>query len=134
MIVSASYKTDIPTFYGEWFMNRLRAGFCKMINPYNLRVIRVSLLPQDVEGFVFWTKNIGPFISQLRVVHRLGFPFIVQHTITGYPRVLEQAVVDAPRAVEYLKQIAGTFGPRVCVWRYDTIFNSTLTPREFHLE
>ena len=20
MIISASYKTDIPTFYGEWFM------------------------------------------------------------------------------------------------------------------
>ncbi len=33
MIISASYKTDIPTFYGEWFMNRLQAGYCKMVNP-----------------------------------------------------------------------------------------------------
>ena len=42
MIISASYKTDIPTFYGEWFMNRLRAGYCKMVNPYNRKqVIRV---------------------------------------------------------------------------------------------
>jgi hypothetical protein len=27
MIVSASYKTDIPAFYAEWFRQRLRAGF-----------------------------------------------------------------------------------------------------------
>lgn len=134
MIISASYKTDVPTFYGEWFMNRLRAGYCKMVNPYNRRVIRLSLLPEAVDGFVFWTKNIGPFIRHLPEVRQLGFPFILQHTINGYPRELEQAVVDAPKAVDYLKQIADTFGPRVNVWRYDTIINSSLTPREFHIE
>ena len=134
MIISASYKTDIPTFYGDWFMNRLRAGYCKIINPYNQRVIRVSLLPEDVEGIVFWTKNVGPFIRHLSDIRHLGFPFILQHTINGYPRDLEQAVVDAPRAVEHLRQVADTFGPRVSVWRYDTIVNSSLTPREFHIE
>lgn len=134
MIISASYKTDIPTFYGEWFMNRLRAGFCTMMNPYNRRVIRVSLLPEKVDGIVFWTKNVGPFIKHLPEVQRRGFPFILQHTINGYPRALEQAVVDAPKAVEHLKKVADTYGPRVSVWRYDTIVNSSLTPREFHLE
>jgi Domain of unknown function (DUF1848) len=134
MIISASYKTDIPAFYGEWFMNRLRAGYCKMLNPYNQRVIRVSLVPEDVEGIVFWTKNIGPFIRHLPDIQRLGFPFILQQTINGYPRDLEQAVVDAPKAVEHLRRVADIFGPRVNVWRYDTIISSSLTPREFHIE
>ncbi len=61
MIISASYKTDIPAFYGEWFVNRLRAGYCKMLNPYNRKVIRVSLLRRDVDGIVFWTKNVRLF-------------------------------------------------------------------------
>ena len=26
MIISASYKTDIPAFYGAWFRKRLNAG------------------------------------------------------------------------------------------------------------
>jgi hypothetical protein len=134
MIISASYKTDIPTFYGEWFMNRLRAGYCKMVNPYNRRVIRVSLHRDTVEGIVFWTKNVGPFLKHLPEVKERGFPFILQHTINGYPRALEQAVVDTPRAVEHLRQVSDTFGPRVCVWRYDTIINSSLTPREYHIE
>lgn len=134
MIISASYKTDIPTFYGEWFMNRLRAGYCKMVNPYNRRVVRVSLHRDTVEGIVFWTKNVGPFVKHLPEVQERGFPFILQHTINGYPRALEQAVVDAPRAVEHLRQVSDTFGPRVCVWRYDTIINSSLTPREYHID
>jgi len=134
MIISASYKTDIPTFYGEWFSNRLRAGYCKVVNPYNKVVSRVSLRPEDVDGIVFWTKNIGPFIKRLAEVRDRQIPFIVQHTITGYPRQLEQAVVDAPKAVQHVREIAEQYGPRVCIWRYDTILLTTLTPREFHMD
>ncbi len=134
MIISASYKTDIPTFYGDWFLNRLRAGYCKTVNPYNQQVIRVSLAPNDVNGFVFWTKNVGPFLRHLAEVRRIGFPFLVQHTINGYPRVLEQAVVDAAKSVENVRRIAEEYGSRVCVWRYDTIVHSSVTPREFHVE
>ncbi len=134
MIVSASYRTDIPTFYGEWFHNRLRAGYCKTVNPYSDRVMRVSLRPEEVDGFVFWTKNVGPFLDRLAEVHSLGVPFVVQHTINAYPRILEQSVVDAGRAVLHLRQIAEKYGPRVCVWRYDTILSTTLTTRDFHLD
>lgn len=83
MIISASYKTDIPAFYGDWFINRLRAGYCKTINPYNQQDLHVSLAPEQVDGFVFWTKNVGPFLPYLAEVRRLGFPFVVQHTINS---------------------------------------------------
>ena len=33
MIVSASRRTDIPAFYCEWFMNRLRAGVRSRAQP-----------------------------------------------------------------------------------------------------
>lgn len=134
MIISASYKTDIPTFYGEWFIRRLRARSCKMVNPYNRKVVKVSLDQRDVDGFVFWTKNIGPFVPRLEEVKSRGFPFVVQHTINGYPRELEHAVVNADRSVENLATVAQSYGSHACVWRYDTIVFSNLTPVEFHLE
>lgn len=134
MIISASYKTDIPTFYGEWFMNRLHAGCCKMVNPYNQRVYRVPLDRPSVDGFVFWTKNIQPFLKHLPEIHQTGYPFVIQYTINDYPRALEQRVIDADRSVENLRHISATYGPKVSVWRYDTIILSSLTPVEFHLK
>jgi hypothetical protein len=134
MIISASYKTDIPTFYGDWFINRLRAGYCKAINPYNRSVYQVDLSKEEVDGIVFWTKNINPFLKHLPEVHKKGFPFIVQYTINGYPRSMETSVVDANSSVQNIKFLSETYGPDVVVWRYDTIIFSSLTPPEFHLQ
>ena len=99
MIISASYRTDIPTFYGEWFINRLRQGYCKVVNPYSRRIAKVDLDRAMVDGIVFWTKNVGPFLRYLPEIQARRFPFVVQHTINGYPRVLEQAVVDAAKSL-----------------------------------
>lgn len=135
MIISASYKTDIPAFYGEWFEKRLEAGYCMVANPYNRRQVRrVSLLPEDVDGFVFWTRNLGPFESRLERVAELGRPFTVQYTITGYPRKLERTVVAADRSVQHVKNVAERYGPKAAVWRYDPILFSSLTPGVYHLE
>jgi hypothetical protein len=133
MIISASYKTDIPAFYGEWFANRLQAGYCTCVNPHSRRAYRVDLSPSAVDGFVFWTKNIGPFLSHLEAVEERGNPFIIQYTITDYPRSLEYSVVDGERAVGHFRYIANTYGHRVAVWRYDTIIFSSITPYDFHV-
>lgn len=132
MIISASYKTDIPTFYGRWFMNRLEAGYCKMINPYGGQVYTVRLDRPSVSGFVFWTKNVRPFLGHLATIRERGYPFVVQYTINGYPRVLESSVVDSARSVDAARQVSRSFGPRVVVWRYDTVLITNETPFEFH--
>ena len=132
MIISASYKTDIPAFYGAWFRKRLAAGYCKMVNPYGGQVYRVSLRREAVDGFVFWTKNLGPFLDTLATVHARGYPFVVQYTITGYPRSLESSVVDDARAAAHMQLLAAQYGPRVAVWRYDPILFTSLTPPDFH--
>ena len=139
MIISASYKTDIPAFYGEWFMRRLQAGNCQMVNPYGRQVYTVNLRrePDDarregVDGFVFWTKNIGPFLRHLPEIRALGYPFVVQHTINGYPRELEARVINHDRAVANMHKLAKEFGPKVAVWRYDPILITSLTPPQWH--
>ena len=132
MIISASYKTDIPAFYGRWFVNRLRAGYCLMRNPMNRKVIRVAMTAGEVEGIVFWTKNFRPFMKHVDAVVETGIPFIVQYTINGYPRSLESHVVDWQKSVDTARSLADRFGPRCIVWRYDTIIFSDETPLAFH--
>jgi len=134
MIISASYKTDIPAFYGAWFLERLKAGFCRTVNPYGGRVQTEALDRASVDGFVFWTRNAGPFLGALEAVAERGDPFVVHFTITGYPRALDAATIAPDDGVAQLRHIARRHGGRVPVWRYDPVVISSLTPPEWHLD
>ncbi|MBY0430251.1 MAG: DUF1848 domain-containing protein [Rhodospirillales bacterium] len=131
MIVSASYRTDIPAFYAEWFQARFRAGFAHVANPYGGPAYTVKLR-QGVDGFVFWTRNARPFREALTEVAAAGIPFMIQYTVTGYPRPLEAAVVEAERSVAVIRDLAAAYGPRAMVWRYDPILFTSLTPGTWH--
>jgi len=133
MIVSASYRTDIPAYYGAWFLGRLAAGITWVGNPYGGRPYTVALTPDAVDGFVFWTRNARPFLQGLETVAARGFPFVVQHTITGYPRVLEPGPPPAEAAAATLRAVATGWGSRTTVWRYDPVLFSDLTPPDWHI-
>jgi Domain of unknown function (DUF1848) len=120
VIVSASYRTDIPAFYADWLMHRLRAGYCCVANPYGGGAYEVALTPEAVDGFVFWTRNMRPLMADLEAVRRIA-PFVVQFTLTGYPRALESSVIPVAEAVAQLRELRHRFGPRAAVWRYDPI-------------
>ena len=67
MIISASRRTDIPAFYADWLLTRIREGYVFVRNPMQPRKIsRVSLSPDVVDGLVLWTKNPLPMLGRLR--------------------------------------------------------------------
>jgi DNA repair photolyase len=131
MIVSASYRTDIPAFHAAWFLARLGAGFAEVKNPYGGAPYRVGLKPPEATGFVLWTRNIKPLLPDLEAIAARA-PFMVQFTITGYPRALDPHVIDAEAAIAQVKALRDRWGPRAVVWRYDPILVSSLTPPEAH--
>jgi hypothetical protein len=133
LIISASYKTDIPAFYSRWFLNRLNAGSCQMTNPYNNVSKRVSLVPKDVEAIIFWTKNAGPMLLAFERIAEMGHFFFIQYTITNYPRELESSVTKADNAVGHVKSLAKRWGRRCVVWRYDPILITSHTSLEWHV-
>lgn len=133
MIVSASYRTDIPAFYAKWFENRFRTGFARVANPYGGADSVVSLR-DNVDGFVFWTRNAAPFADALSLVREADIPFVVSHTVLGYPRALDRSVIDTNKAVAEIQRLATEYGRRSVVWRYDPVVFSSLTPPSFHLE
>jgi hypothetical protein len=132
MIISASYRTDIPAFYGEWFLNRVNEGGLTVPNPYSGRTYTVDLRPAAVDGFVFWTKNAAPFRPALSELHARGYAFVVHYTITGLPRLLERSVPDAEVTLDHMRDLATCYGPRALVWRYDPIVITDHTPADWH--
>ena len=50
MIINTGMRTDIPAFYAEWFINRIKAGFVLVRNPYRPEwVTRYELDPAVVD-------------------------------------------------------------------------------------
>lgn len=134
MIISASYRTDIPAFYARWFQDRLAAGEVWVSNPYGGRPARVSLARGTVDGWVFWTRNPLPFADALEAVAARGEPFVVQMTVLGYPRALDVAVIPPDRALDAMAALRRRHGPQAVVWRHDPIVFSSLTPPAWHRE
>lgn len=124
MIISASYRTDIPAFYAAWLQARLAPGWCRVVNLYGGASAHVDLMSDD--GFVFWTRNVELFLATLRVLHP-HWPFVVQYTLTGYLHALETSVVPVERAITTSQPMGQAFGPRKIVGRYDQILFTILT-------
>jgi hypothetical protein len=122
VIVSAAYHDDIPAFYGAWFMKRLAAGYCRTVDSRGLRIHRVALTNEAVNAFVFWTRNVRPFMDSLCELRDRGYPFLVQHAITA----------EGSEALADLHTIAARYGSRSAVWRYEPIAVTVRTPLSWH--
>lgn len=135
MIISASRRTDIPAFYAQWFINRVRAGYCAVPNPFNARqVARVSLAPADVDAIVFWTRGPRPLLRHLDELDSRGYRYYFQHTLLNNPRWLDQHGPAFPAALDTFRRLAERVGSARVVWRYDPLVLSDQTPPAFHVE
>jgi hypothetical protein len=132
-VISASRRTDIPALYSAWFMERVRHGFCHWMNPFGGQVYRVSLAPEDVVAFVFWTRNARPLSAHLDELDERGFHYYFHYTITDYPSWMEPHAPRTDRAIAALKELSGRIGASRVIWRYDPIIVGDRTPVDYHL-
>jgi hypothetical protein len=120
LIVSASRSTDIPAFYGDWFMERLRRGYAKWINPWNGAPLYVSLAQARV--FVFWSKNPGPFLPHLEKLIREGYSSYTLFTLNDYrPEGLEPGVPPLEDRIRTFRSLSHIAGKEKVVWRCDPL-------------
>lgn len=135
MIISASRRTDIPAFYAEWFMNRIRAGYCEVPNPFNdKQVSHVSLRPSDVDVIVFWTRNPAPLMKYLQELDDRGFRYYFLYTVMDNPRLLDPKVPPVKESIRTFTELSARMGAAKVIWRYDPIVLSTQTGVDFHIE
>lgn len=121
MIIHTGNRTDIPAFYSEWFVNRLKAGFVLVRNPYNPQsVTRFRLDPSVVDLIAFCTKNPGPMLPHMDLLKSFGQYWFV--TITPYGKDIEPNVPDKQQVMEDFKRLSKIVGIDSIGWRYDPIF------------
>lgn len=121
MIISTGMRTDIPAFYSEWFVNRIKEGYVLVRNPYRREwVTRYELNPEVVDAIAFCTKNPAPMMKYMDILKPFGQYWFV--TITPYGREIEPNVPDKKKVMEDFITLSKTLGINCVGWRYDPIF------------
>ena len=120
MIISASRRTDIPKYYSEWLVNRIKEGYVDVRNPmYASQVSRYSLSPEIVDGIVFWTKDPAPMLKRLDAFSEYSYYF--QFSLTPYGKDLESNLPDKHELINTFKELSSRIGSDRINWRYDPI-------------
>lgn len=133
MIVSASRRTDIPAFYMDWLISRLRAGHVLVRNPMNhSQVSRISLRPEVVDGIVFWSKNPAPMLDRLQELEQ--YPYYVQFTLNPYGQDVEPDLPLHGERLDTFRRLAEALGPECVVWRYSPLLLNRQYTASWHLE
>ena len=135
MILSVSRRTDIPAFYAEWFMERLRQKYVLVRNPFNAHNIsHIPLSPENVDAIVFWTKNSKPIHRYLDEIDELGYKYYFQYTITPYRNDLEEKVQDKKEIVETFQTLSKKIGSEKVILRYDPVIITSSYSIDYHIK
>lgn len=135
MIISASRRTDIPAFYSQWFMNRLKEGYALIPNPRNPgRLGRVELSADHVDCIVFWTKNPIPMLDKLEQLEAMGYAFYTHFTLTPYGQEMESCLPPKPKLLQAFIKLSKQTSPQRVVWRYDPIIVDAGHSISWHIE
>ena len=111
MILSVSRRTDIPSYYADWFMNRLHEGYVYVKNPMNANQIsKILLNPDVVDCIVFWSKEPKPIMANLEEIDKMGFKYYFQFTITPYGNNIERALPDKETILETFIELSKKIG------------------------
>lgn len=135
MIISASRRTDIPAFYSEWFMNRLKEGYALIPNPRNSnRLGQVNLSPQNVDCIAFWTKNPTAMLGRLSELDAMGYAYYIQFTLTPYGADVEPHLPSKAELLRIFIQMSEQIGALRSVWRYDPVVIDDKHSVDWHFE
>ncbi|RPI40273.1 MAG: DUF1848 domain-containing protein [Methanoregulaceae archaeon] len=123
LIVSVSRSTDIPAFYGDWFMARLTEGYVRWKSPFGSGPLYVSF--EKTRVFVFWSKNPAPFFPYLDMLDRAGYGYYFLFTLNDYEAErLEPGVPPLDDRIETFIRLSRRIGKGRIIWRFDPLILS----------
>lgn len=121
LIVSASRSTDIPAFYADWFLHRLKVGYSAWTNPFN--GVKCYVAYNNTRLIVFWSKNPKPLLAEggcLDYLAEKGINTYIQYTLNDYvAEKLERGVPALQERIDTFKRLVDRLGFGKVIWRFD---------------
>lgn len=131
MILSVSRRTDVPSFYSEWFINRVKDGYVYVPNPFNRKqVSKITINPEVVDCLVFWTKDPGPMLDKLDTIK--DYKYYFQFTLNAYEDDVEINIRRKKDIIDTFRELSSNIGSNKVIWRYDPILLNEHYNKNYH--
>lgn len=134
MILSVSRRTDVPNYYFDWFVNRIKDGYLYVRNPMNVHQIsKIDISPEVVDCIVFWTKNPANMLDKLEYLR--DYQYYFQFTLTGYGKDIEPNLPNKRKElIPTFQKLSERIGKEKVIWRYDPILVNQKYTMDYHLK
>lgn len=132
-IISASRSTDLPAFYSDWFVERIKKGYLVWVNPFNRRPSYISF--ENLCAIVFWSKNPGPMLKHLNFFNERNIDYYFQFTLNNYEKEkYEPNIPELTKRISLFKNLSKLTGKGRVIWRYDPVIISDNLTVDEHIE
>lgn len=124
-VISASRRTDLVAFFGEWLAAALADGRARVLGPRG-RARGVDLQPEAVHTIVLWSKDFSPLVRDehglRRMLERYDQAYLL-FTVTGLGgTAIERGVPEPDAALGQLPALVAIAGaPKRVSLRFDPV-------------
>ncbi|HDZ18653.1 hypothetical protein LCGC14_1969080 [marine sediment metagenome] len=130
-VISFSRRTDGVAFYINRLEKAIEEGNIEVRNPFNNKISNVSLKPQDVAGFVLWSKNFNNFLSKWEIFKKYKakntlitdtkIPIYFHFTRNSIVKILEPFSPALEESFSQMRELVEITSPEHIMWRFDPI-------------
>ncbi|KKN19826.1 hypothetical protein LCGC14_0941800 [marine sediment metagenome] len=130
-VISFSRRTDGVAFYMNRLEKAIEEGNIEVRNPFNNKISHVSLKPQDVAGFVLWSKNFKNLLSKWEIFKKYKakntlitdtkIPIYFHFTRNSIVKILEPLSPTLEESFSQMRELVEITSPEHIMWRFDPI-------------
>lgn len=128
--ISASRRTDLPRFFHDSFFRAWQQGAITYDGGYG-RSYTVSLQNADVLGYIFWSKDFGPFLADPRFPELLAANNTLFHFTLNHCQELEPGLAPVEKRLATMASLCDRVGPSRVLWRFDPLCRYSTEPRVY---
>ena len=133
MILYTSLQTDIPAFYLDWFIERIKSKYVDIPTLKHNTVERYDFEINKIDYVHFFTRDPSLLVKQMDEIKSLQLPFDVTVFMTFLDKYYEPKIKDKDIILNYIRKLSKQIGKKHTILGYGPIFKTSNNSLDWHI-
>lgn len=133
MIIYSSLQTDIPAFYMDWLIERLKSGYVDIKQMKGNGVDRYNFKTNKIDKIHLYTRDPYQLLKKLPEFKQLGYSFDTTVFLTFYDKYYEPKIKEKNTIFNYIRKLSNLEGKKNVSLGYGPVFYTNNNDENWHL-